>query len=211
MLVDDLVTKGISEPYRMLPSRAEYRISLREGNADLRLGEIGHAIGLLSDERYAAVVARRAAIDDLVLHLKETRVGPTDPRNRRLAARGGPPLSNNGASLFDLLRRPHVRLADLIDEEPGEDVSSEAEIEGKYAGYIAQQGREIVRLRQMDAEAVPEDLDYAALDGVSMEGRDLLGRVRPRSFGQATRVPGVSQADLSMLAIHLRRSAAGRH
>ena len=211
VLVDDLVTKGISEPYRMLPSRAEYRISLREGNADLRLGEIGHAIGLLSDERYAAVVARRAAIDDLVLHLKETRVGPTDPRNRRLAARGGPPLSNNGASLFDLLRRPHVRLADLIDEEPGEDVSSEAEIEGKYAGYIAQQGREIVRLRQMDAEAVPEDLDYAALDGVSMEGRDLLGRVRPRSFGQATRVPGVSQADLSMLAIHLRRSAAGRH
>jgi tRNA uridine 5-carboxymethylaminomethyl modification enzyme len=121
--------------------------------------------------------------------------------------RGGRPLTSNGASLFELLRRPEVTLDDLVEpngESP--DVRLEAAIEGKYAGYLAQQERDIARLRRMDQLAIPSDLDYAALDGVSMEGRDLLGRVRPRSFGQAMRVPGVSQADLSMLAIHLRRT-----
>jgi len=206
VLVDDLVTKGITEPYRMLPSRAEYRITLRESNADLRLFELGREIGLLSDERYETVAERKAALEKLLRELKRARVGPTDPINLKLAARGSPPLSSNGASLFDLLRRPHVRLTDLI-EAAGfrDDVALEAEIEGKYSGYLAQQEREIERLRQMEAFTIPDDFDYAALEGVSNEGRDLLGRVRPRSFGQASRVPGVSQADLSMLAIHLRR------
>ena len=206
VLVDDLVTKGISEPYRMLPSRAEYRITLRDGNADLRLAALGREIGLLTDARYEAVAARKARLDALLSELRETRVGPTDPINERLSARGSSPLSQNGASLFDLLRRPHVRLADLIDPDGlPEDVAVEAEIEGKYAGYIAQQAREIERLRKMDAYAIPEGFDYTVLEGVSVEGRDLLGRIRPRSFGQASRVPGVSQADLSILAIHLRR------
>jgi len=115
VLVDDLVTKGISEPYRMLPSRAEYRMTLRETNADLRLSELGHEIGLLPDERYETVTKRKESLEGLLSELKRSRIGPTDPINRKLAAQGSPPLSSNGASLFDLLRRPRVRLVDLVE------------------------------------------------------------------------------------------------
>jgi len=207
VLVDDLVTKGISEPYRMLPSRAEYRITLREGNADLRLSELGRRIGLLPEARYEAYLARKQAVERLLGYLKETRVGPNDPINRTLIERGSPALSDNGASLFDLLRRPEIGLDELVGPNGSSDeIRREVEIVGKYAGYLAQQERDIERLRRMERMAIPEALDYSTLDGVSMEGRDLLGRVRPRSFGQATRVPGVSHADLSVLAIHLRRA-----
>ena len=209
VLIDDLVTKGVTEPYRMLPSRCEHRIALRERNADLRLSRRGHAIGLLSDVRYEQVEARRREIDCLSQRLRETRVGPNDPVNARLAARGSRPLESNGASLFELLVRPHVRLGDLmpLDGIP-ELVRDEVEIRGKYAGYLVQHAREIERLARLDEMLVPEDLDYAALSGLSIEGRHLLARVKPRSFGQATRVPGVSQADLAMLAIYVRRGAA---
>jgi tRNA uridine 5-carboxymethylaminomethyl modification enzyme len=204
VLIDDLVTKGVTEPYRMLPSRAEYRISLREGNADLRLAELGHTIGVLSDERYEKTLARRTRIERLTAHLKRTRVGPSHPLNRTLADKGGP-LVNNGASLFELLRRPSIRLEDLLAFEPPQDVWCEVEIEGKYAGYLERHQQEIERLKRLEDLAIPPGLDYASLASLSIEGRDLLGRVRPRSFGQATRVPGVSHADLSMLAIYLRR------
>lgn len=206
VLVDDLVTKGITEPYRMLPSRAEYRITLREGNADLRLCDLGHTIGLLSDEKYERFLERRRSIERLIDRMVETRVGPSDPLNTRLAERGSSALSKNGTSLFDLLRRPHVRIEDLVEPDGlSGDVLLEAEIAGKYAGYLEQQERQIERLRRMESLAIPADVDFRALEGISIEGRDLLARVRPRSFGQATRVPGVSQADLSILAIHLRR------
>jgi tRNA uridine 5-carboxymethylaminomethyl modification enzyme len=205
VLIDDLVTKGISEPYRMLPSRAEYRISLRESNADLRLSELGHAIGLLPDEEYGRFVERQERIERLTAKLMDTRIGPSHPINERLAVRGTP-LRHNGASLFELLRRPGVRLADLLppDGHPP-DVLDEVEIEGKYAGYLAQHQRDTDRLRRLEALTIPNGLSYGELSALSIEGRDLLSRVRPRSFGQACRVPGVSQADLSMLAIHLRR------
>ncbi len=206
VLIDDLVTKGITEPYRMLPSRAEYRIALREGNADLRLSKIGHDLGLLPDAQYETVVTRREALEALLSELHGTRVGPADPVNERLAERGTPPLIHNGASLFDLLRRPGVRLSDLMSATSvRSDVVEEAEIEGRYAGYLMQQEREIQRLGRLDDLCIPDDLDFRTLSNLSIEGRDLLARIRPRSFGQATRVPGVSQADLSMLAIHLRR------
>ncbi len=206
VLIDDLVTKGITEPYRMLPSRAEYRISLREGNADLRLAGLGHALGLLTDDQAACVERKRRQIERILRELKATRVGPSDPVNRALVARGSSPLLHNGATLFDLLRRPHVRLDDLRtgDGLPPE-VLAEVETAGKYAGYLAQHAREIARLQRMDDLDIPEGLRYEELTSLSVEGRHLLGRVRPRSFGQACRVPGVSQADLSMLAIHLRR------
>ena len=205
VLIDDLVTKGISEPYRMLPSRAEYRITLREGNAVLRLSEMGHQIGLLPDDRYEQVVAFKATLDQLLDELHQTRVGPSHPINARLIERGSTPLTNNGASLFELLRRPHIRLSDLlpIDAIP-EDIVREAEIEGKYSGYLMQQEREIQRLRRLENLAIPDDLDFRSLMNLSIEGRDLLARVNPQTFGQASRVPGVSQADLSMLAIHIR-------
>jgi tRNA uridine 5-carboxymethylaminomethyl modification enzyme len=206
VLVDDLVTKGITEPYRMLPSRAEYRITLREGNADLRLSEIGHRIGLLSDDRYEQVVRRKDGLAKLLSDLQVTRIGPTHPINDRLTARGSTPLSSNGASLFELLRRPHIQLADLVPVDAvDEAIVQEAEIEGKYAGYLLQQEREIHRLQRLEDLSIPTDVDFRALANISIEGRDLLARVQPRSFGQASRVPGVSQADLSMLAINLRR------
>ena len=206
VLIDDLVTKGITEPYRMLPSRAEYRITLREGNAALRLSEIGHQIGLLPDARYEKVVQFRASLDRLMNELHETRVGPGDPVNDRLIERGSTPLTNNGASLFELLRRPHIQLSDLlpIDAIP-EDIIREAEIEGKYSGYLMQQDREIRRLQRLENLVIPADLDFRSLTNLSIEGRDLLARVHPHTFGQASRVPGVSQADLSILAIHIRR------
>ena len=206
VLIDDLVTKGITEPYRMLPSRAEYRITLREGNADLRLSGIGHRIGLLPDDRYEQVVRRKESLTKLLSELRDTRIGPTHPINDRLVGRGSTRLTHNGASLFELLRRPNVRLVDLMPVESlQEAVIREAEIEGKYSGYLMQQDREIQRLRRMEDLVIPADIDFHDLANVSIEGRDLLARVRPRSLGQASRVPGVSQADLSMLAIHLRR------
>ena len=206
VLIDDLVTKGITEPYRMLPSRAEYRITLREGNAVLRLSEIGHQIGLLPDSRYEKVLHFKENLDQLLHELHQTRVGPSHPINARLIERGSTPLTNNGASLFELLRRPHIRLSDLmpLDTFP-EAVVCEAEIEGKYAGYLLQQEREIQRLRRLENLTIPDGIDFRALTNLSIEGRDLLARVQPHTFGQASRVPGVSQADLSMLAIHIRR------
>ncbi len=209
VLVDDLVTKGVTEPYRMLPSRAEHRITLREGNADLRLGEIGHAIGLLSKARHEKVLERRRSIERILEALRERRAGPGDPLNQRLIERGSSPLLANGASLYEILRRPEIRLADLVpgDDVP-EDVASEVEIEVKYSGYLAQHSREIERLVRLENRLIPGDLDYAVLANLSTEGRELLGRARPRSLGQAARVPGVPQADLSMLAIHLRRLGA---
>lgn len=206
VLIDDLVTKGITEPYRMLPSRAEYRITLREGNADLRLSEIGHRIGLLPEDRYKQVVHHKESLSQLMSELHGTRISPSHPINARLADRGSARLTNNGASLFELLRRPNVRLADLIAVESlQEAVIQEAEIEGKYSGYLIQQDREIQRLRRLENLIIPANMDFRVLTNISIEGRDLLARVQPRSFGQASRVPGVSQADLSMLAIHLRR------
>jgi tRNA uridine 5-carboxymethylaminomethyl modification enzyme len=206
VLIDDLVTKGVTEPYRMLPSRCEHRLTLRERNADLRLSARGHAIGLLSDARYEQVVGREHAIAALTRELEETRVGPNDPINERLAARGSRRLEANGASLFELLSRPHVRLDDVVPPDGiPQDVRDEVEMRGKYAGYLVQQAREIERIGRMDDVLIPESLDYMALNALSYEGRCLLARVRPRSFGQATRVPGVSQADLSMLAVTLRR------
>jgi tRNA uridine 5-carboxymethylaminomethyl modification enzyme len=206
VLIDDLTTKGITEPYRMLPSRAEYRISLREGNADLRLSQLGHSVGLLSDANYERVVERRTKIERLLAELRTTRIGPSHPLNERLAERGAAPLRDNGASLFELLRRPCSRIADLLpkDGHPA-DVIAEVEIAGKYAGYLEQHEREIDRLRRLEGLTIPVDFRYENLSNLSIEGRDLLARVRPQSFGQASRVPGVSQADLSMLAIHLRR------
>ena len=206
VMIDDLVTKGITEPYRMLPSRAEYRITLREGNADLRLARYGYELGLITENQYERVEARRSRIDEILHNLKSVRVRPRDPVNDRLAARGTAPLDQNGASLYELLRRPPVRLSDLVDcADIPDNVATEVEIEAKYSGYLAQQAREISHLKKMEEIPIPDDIVYDELTNISIEGRELLARVKPHSFGQATRIPGISHADLTMLAIILRR------
>jgi tRNA uridine 5-carboxymethylaminomethyl modification enzyme len=207
VMIDDLVTKGITEPYRMLPSRAEYRISLREGNADLRLSATGHAIGLLPENRYEKVLNKEKAKKEILTRLKKQRIGPQHPLNRMLAEKGSSPLSNNGASLYEILKRSQIHLDDLLpaEQELADELKCEVEIEAKYAGYLAQQEREIGHLRRLENVRIPSRLDYAKLTNLSIEGRELFSHVRPHSFGQAARIPGVSQADLSMLAIYLRR------
>ncbi|MCD6494662.1 hypothetical protein J7K60_01270, partial [Candidatus Bipolaricaulota bacterium] len=174
--------------------------------ADLRLAEVGHKIGLLDDRYYERAMARKEAIELLISHLRSERIGSRHPLNAILTERGTPALADNGASLYELLRRPPVRLFDLIPPNGyPPDVLSEVEIEAKYSGYLEQQEREIERLSRMEKLIIPEEIDYSALESLSIEGRDLLSRVRPRTFGQASRIPGVAQADLSMLAIILRQ------
>jgi tRNA uridine 5-carboxymethylaminomethyl modification enzyme len=206
VMIDDLVTKGVMEPYRMLPSRAEYRITLREGNADLRLAEKGHELGLLDDRCYEQMLARKEKVEKLLMHLRNQRIGSRHELNQALDRRGTPRLSENGASLYELLRRPPVRISDFvsINEYPG-DVLDEVEIVAKYSGYLEQQEREIQRLARMEELTIPEEIDYGRLESLSIEGRDLLSRVRPRTLGQASRIPGVARADLSMLAIILHQ------
>jgi len=205
VMTDDLTAKGVREPYRMLPSRAEYRIVLREQNADLRLAGLGHEIGLLNSEQLASVRARESRINQLLERLHAERIGPGDCRNEVLIGRGTTPLQSNGSSLYELLRRPEIRLEDLVDVTGiPETVRSEVEVHAKYQGYLEQQDREIARLKRWEDLSIPEVFDYFDVRNLSVEGRDLLAHARPRSLGQASRVPGVSHADLAMLAVAVR-------
>ena len=183
VLIDDLVTRGTNEPYRMMTSRTEYRLRCRQDNADERLTAIGHKIGLVSDERLAAVEAKYAAVEAEVQRLEK----------KGLAA---------------LLRRPETTYADLPDPDrpPLEpEVVRQVELRVKYAGYIARQERQRKELARMEARRLPEDLDYAAIDGVRLEARQKLAQIRPRSLGQAGRISGVSPADLTALMFYLEK------
>ena len=210
VLIDDLVTRGTTEPYRMFTSRAEHRLLLREDNADLRLTPIGRELGLVDDERWARFEARRDAIEKERARLRATRVLPGTPVARRLEARLGTPISRD-ASLEELLRRPGVDYATLMSEEPlgpphpVAEVAFQVETQIKYAGYIERQQAEIARQRRHARLPLPPDLDYERVDGLSAEVREKLERHRPRTLGQAARIPGVTPAAVSLLLVHLRR------
>ncbi len=192
VLVDDLVTKGTLEPYRMFTSRAEYRLLLREDNADLRLGGHGHRLGLVSSERLAAIEARRALIDREVARLKTRRV--------------------DGLTLFQRLCRPETSYADLraldVDTVTDALVGRQIEVAAKYDGYVRRMLAEVERFRKMEERRIPTALDYRAVPGLSTEIRERLGAVRPESLGQASRVPGVTPAALSVLAVWCHRTHA---
>lgn len=210
VLIDDLVTKEITEPYRIMTSRAEYRLLLRQDNADLRLAERGHAVGLLGQDRYNAVEAKRRAVQAELDRLSGTWLRPSDDRaHARLAELGIPPLTD-GANALSFLRRPEVNYA-LVAEliPPPEPVSlavaAEVQIEAKYAGYIDKQRDEVARFRRLEDRSIPPDMDYEALTGLRNEARERLAYVRPATVGQAARLAGVNPADITVLLVHLRR------
>ncbi|GAB2787694.1 tRNA uridine-5-carboxymethylaminomethyl(34) synthesis enzyme MnmG [Halomonas shantousis] len=208
VLVDDLITMGTQEPYRMFTSRAEYRLLLREDNADLRLTESGRRLGLVDDARWEAFATKREAIERESARLKATWVQPGSTEAARIEAKTGKPLGRE-YTLLDLLKRPELGYADLGDLK-GEAVSDEAvaeqvQIQAKYEGYIGRQQDEIERLRRHEATPLPTDLDYARVEGLSHEIRQKLAAVRPETLAQAGRISGVTPAAVSILLIHLKK------
>jgi len=213
VLVDDLITLGTQEPYRMFTSRAEYRLILREDNADLRLTEKGRELGLVDDVRWAAFEHKRESIVQEEQRLKSTWVRPATPQGDAIAERFGTPLTHE-YSLLNLLARPEIDYRSLIQltgagvEDP--QVAEQVEIKTKYAGYIDRQQEEIARLRASENVALPADLDYSAIAGLSKEIQHKLSLARPETLGQASRIPGVTPAAVSLLMIHLKKRSAGQ-
>ena len=208
-LIDDLVTKGTDEPYRMMTSRSEYRLLLRQDNADNRLTAIGHRLGLVSGERLAAVEEKYRAVDREIRRLASHGLPPSAELNKFLESRGTAPV-HDGASLLALLRRPQVRYEDLRRFDPDmpdlpPEAAEQVEISVKYEGYIQRQAQEVEELRRMEGRKLPPDLDYAAIQGLRLEAREKLAAVRPLDLGQASRISGVSPADIAALMIYLER------
>ena len=206
-LIDDLVTKGTEEPYRMMTSRSEYRLVLRQDNADQRLTAIGHRIGLVSAERLAAVEAKYQAVQREIKRLSHTGIAGSDALNALLAQRGTSPVAD-GCRLIDLLRRPQIGYDDLRPFDPEapalpRDIAEQVEIAVKYEGYIQRQQKQVEEFERLERRLLPEDLDYAHIQGLRLEAREKLSAVRPRSLGQAGRISGVSPADMAALMIYL--------
>ena len=211
-LIDDLVTKGTNEPYRIMTSRSEYRLLLRQDNADARLTPYGHRVGLVDDMRYAAFLEKQAAIDAEVERITKTNIPPSDAVNALLVQSGSAPIAT-GAKLADLVRRPELSydlLAPVDSTRPAlpRAVRFSAEVRVKYDGYIRRELAEVKKLQKLEEKLLPPDIDYAAIGGLRLEARQKLNKIRPRSLGQAMRISGVSPADISVLMIRL--ADAGR-
>jgi tRNA uridine 5-carboxymethylaminomethyl modification enzyme len=210
VLIDDLVTKGTDgEPYRMFTSRAEYRLLLREDNADIRLTEIGHSIGLATTEAYQKVTGKKAKTSMLITLLEREQISPTAEITSKLESIGSAPVRNQ-TSLAQLLRRPEISVSDIatFSEEVKHydpDVALQAEVEIKYAGYIDRQMEMVERFRKIENVSLPEDLDYSDIKGLSREVREKLTKIKPQSLGQASRVAGITPAAISLLSIYLRK------
>ena len=204
-LIDDLVTKGTNEPYRMMTSRSEYRLLHRQDNADQRLAGIGRELGLVSEEQYQIVLDKYAAVDAELQRLEAAHVAPSDALNALLTERGTAPIAT-GFSLAELLRRPQIAYRDLAPFDPERPalpkaVSQQVEIRLKYDGYIKRQLRQVEEFARLEAKKLPAELDYRAITGLRLEAREKLEKIRPENFGQASRISGVSPADISVLMI----------
>ena len=209
VLIDDIITKGTMEPYRMMTSRAEYRLLLRQDNADLRLTEIGHEIGLISDERYEKFLNKKKEIEEEIERLKTTNVKPNETTNEFLRKMGTTEITA-GVKLSELLKRTELNYKSLaeIDENRPElekQVQNEVEIMVKYEGYIEMQKKQVESFKKMEKKLLPEDINYEEIKGLRLEARQKLNRIKPYSIGQASRISGVSPADISVLLIFLEQ------
>lgn len=206
-LIDDLVTKGTNEPYRMMTSRTEYRLLLRQDNADLRLSKFGLRIGLISPERHQAVLDKYAAVERELERLENTHLAPTEELCAMLCAKDTTAPSS-GVSLAALIRRPQVSYADLTPFDKDRPslpraVTEQAEISLKYTGYIDRQNRQVKEFARMESRRLPPELDYSAIAGIRLEARQKLAEIRPENFGQASRISGVSPADIAALMVYI--------
>ena len=214
VLIDDLVTKGTNEPYRMMTSRTEYRLLHRQDNADQRLTPLGYELGLVPKEQLEAVQAKYAAVDRECNRLEHTGVAPSPALDAFLAERNQAPVQN-GARLADLLRRPPVSYESLAPFDPDRpdlspEITQAVEIAVKYQGYIQRQLRQVEEMKKLEGWPLPADTDYEAIQGLRLEARQKLQHIRPRNLGQASRVSGVSPADVAVLMVYLKQRADGR-
>lgn len=211
VLIDDLVVKGISEPYRMLTSAAEYRLLLRQDNADLRLSEEGHRIGLLSDPRYQALLEKKAMIDEGMKVLRETVISPKDETLIKTLTKADSVLPKHGITLIELLRRPELSYQTLkeLPQMPSypDEVEEQLDIQVRYEGYIEKQEAQVRQFNKLELKVLPQGTDYLSIHGLSLEAREKLDLLRPETLGQASRITGITPADISVLLIYLEQKS----
>lgn len=211
VMIDDLVTKGTKEPYRLLTSRAEYRLILRHDNADFRLMEKGHAVGLVSDERLAKMEAKKAKVAVEIKRLKSIKLKPSDDKINTFIEQHGDNRLKDAVAAADLLKRPYFDYQTLLNFIPAPQgtldrhVIEQVEIQLKYAGYIKKEEVKVERMKRMEAKRIPDDIDYEDIDGLATEGRQKLEKIRPETLAQASRISGVNPADIAILSVYVRQ------